>query len=102
MIIVCSLADQKSICQSVNASHLISVVDPGYQPETPHNIQNHLKLGFDDIIEIKEENTEILQRFSTYAQLMEKDLDELAKLSKELRAELDLFTQASTMSKPKT
>ena len=49
--------------------------------------------------EIKEENTEILQRFSTYAQLMEKDLDELAKLSKELRAELDLFTQASTMSK---
>jgi len=49
--------------------------------------------------EIKEENTEILQRFSTYAQFMEKDLDELVKLSKELRAELDLFTQASTMSK---
>ena len=47
MIIVCSLADQKNICQSVNASHLISVVDPGYQPETPHNIHNHLKLGFD-------------------------------------------------------
>ena len=42
--------------------------------------------------EIKEENIEILQRFSTYAQLMEKDLDELVKLSKELRAELDLFT----------
>ena len=56
MIIVCSLADQKSICQSVNASHLVSVVDPGYQPDTPHNIQNHLKLGFDDIIEIKDEN----------------------------------------------
>ena len=49
--------------------------------------------------EIKEENIEILQRFSTYAQLMEKDLDELAKLSKELRAELNLFTQASTKSK---
>ena len=49
--------------------------------------------------EIKEENIEILQRFSTYAQLMEKDLDELVKLSKELRAKLDLFTQASTMSK---
>ncbi len=57
MIIVCSLADQKNICQTVNASHLISVIDPGYQPETPQNIQNHLKLGFDDIIEIKEENT---------------------------------------------
>ena len=48
--------------------------------------------------EIKEENTEILQKFSTYAQFMEKDLDELVKLSKELRAQLDLFTQASTMS----
>ena len=52
--------------------------------------------------EIKEENIEILQRFSTYAQFMEKDLDELVKLSKELRAELDLFTQASTLNKPKT
>ena len=49
--------------------------------------------------EIKEENIEILQRFSTYAQFMEKDLDELVKLSKELRAELDLLTQASTMNK---
>ena len=49
--------------------------------------------------EIKEENTEILQKFSTYAQFMEKDLDELVKLSKELRAQLDLFTQASMMSK---
>ena len=49
--------------------------------------------------EIKEENIEILQRFNTYAQFMEKDLDELVKLSKELRAELDLFTQAATLSK---
>ena len=49
--------------------------------------------------EIKEENTEILQKFSTYAQFMEKDLDELVKLSKELRAELDLFTQESTKIK---
>ena len=49
--------------------------------------------------EIKEENTELLQRFSTYAQFMEKDLDELVKLSKELRAELDLFTQESTKIK---
>ena len=52
--------------------------------------------------EIKEENIEILQRFNTYAQFMEKDLDELVKLSKELRAELDLITQASTKNKPKT
>lgn len=49
--------------------------------------------------EIKEENIEILQRFSTYAQFMEKDLDELVKLSKKLRAQLDLSTQASTKSK---
>ena len=49
--------------------------------------------------EIKEENTELLQRFRTYAQFMEKDLDELVKLSKELRAELDLFTQESTKIK---
>ena len=51
--------------------------------------------------EIKEENTEILQRFSTYAQFMEKDLDELVKLSKELRAELDLFTQESIIRNQK-
>ena len=49
--------------------------------------------------EIKEENTDLQQRFSIYAQFMEKDLDELVKLSKELRAELDLITQASTKSK---
>ena len=52
--------------------------------------------------EIKEKNTDLQQRFSIYAQFMEKDLDELVKLSKELRAELDLFTQASTKNKPKT
>ena len=52
--------------------------------------------------EIKEENTDLQQRFSSNAQFMEKDLDELVKLSKELRAELDLFTQASTKNKPKT
>ena len=39
--------------------------------------------------EIKEENTELLQRFSTYAGFMEKDQKELARLSMELRAELD-------------
>ena len=52
--------------------------------------------------EIIEENTDLQQRFSIYAQFMEKDFDELVKLSKELRAELDLFTQASTKNKPKT
>ena len=39
--------------------------------------------------EIKEENTELLQRFSIYAGFMEKDQKELVRLSMELRAELD-------------
>ena len=40
-------------------------------------------------MKIKEENTELLQRFSTYAGFMEKDQKELVRLSMELRAELD-------------
>ena len=54
MIIVCSLSDHKHVCNSVEADHLISVIDPGYEPKTPTNIKYHLKLGFDDIIEINE------------------------------------------------
>ena len=56
MIIVSSLKDFSNICESVNPSHLISVIDPGFQPTTPPNIEKHLKLGFDDIVEIKDEN----------------------------------------------
>ena len=56
MIIVCSLPDHRNVCESVKASHLISVVDPGFQPETPSCVKSHLKLGFDDIVDIKEEN----------------------------------------------
>ena len=56
MIIVSSLKDFPSICESVNPSHLISVIDPGFQPTTPSNIEKHLKLGFDDIVEIKGDN----------------------------------------------
>ena len=56
MIVVCSLPDHRNVCESVNASHLISVIDPGFQPKTPSCVEKHLKLGFDDIIEIKEEN----------------------------------------------
>ena len=57
MIIVCSLPDHRNVCESVNASHLISVVDPGYEPETPYTVKNHLKLGFDDIINIDPNNS---------------------------------------------
>ena len=56
MIIVTSLKDHAQVCQSVNASHLISVIDPGYEPNTPEIVKNHLKLGFDDIVEINKNN----------------------------------------------
>ena len=56
MIIVCSLSDHKHVCENVKANHLISVIDPGYEPKTPANVKYHLKLGFDDIIEINENN----------------------------------------------
>ena len=39
--------------------------------------------------QIREENTELLEIFFTYARFMKKDLDELLELSIELRTELD-------------
>ena len=57
MIIVCSLHDLESVCSSVKPSHIISVIDPGYEPETPQDVQNHLILNFDDIVTISEDNT---------------------------------------------
>ena len=56
MIVVCSLSDLESVCNSIKPSHIISVIDPGYIPKTPKDTQNHLKLGFDDIVEIKKNN----------------------------------------------
>ena len=56
MIIVCSLSDLVNVCESVKPKYLISVIDPGYEPETPKFVQNHLKLGFDDIIKVSSEN----------------------------------------------
>jgi len=56
MIIVCSLNDLLDVCESVKPKYLISVIDPGYEPETPKSVQNHLKLGFDDIINISSNN----------------------------------------------
>ena len=35
MIIVCSLSDLVDVCESVKPKYLISVIDPGYEPETP-------------------------------------------------------------------
>ena len=56
MIIVCSLSDVVEVCESVKPKYLISVIDPGYAPETPKSVQKHLKLGFDDIVKISSDN----------------------------------------------
>lgn len=56
MIIVCSLKDLESVCDSVKPSHVISVIDPGYAPETPIGVKYHLKLEFDDIIDVDTKN----------------------------------------------
>ena len=56
MIIVCSLHDLLSVCDSVKPKYLISVIDPGYEPKTPKNVNKHLKLGFDDIIKVNKDN----------------------------------------------
>ena len=56
MIIVCSLKDLKIVCESSNPSHVISVIDPGYAPDTPAGVDYHLKLGFDDIVEVSANN----------------------------------------------
>ena len=52
MIIVCSLKDHVKVCVDYNINYLISVIDPGFEPKTPNNVDYHLKLGFDDIEEI--------------------------------------------------
>ena len=56
MIIVCSLKDLETVCESTQPSHVISVIDPGYAPKTPAGVKNHLKLGFDDIIKVSVDN----------------------------------------------
>jgi len=56
MIIVCSLKDLETVCESVKPSHVISVIDPGYAPDTPKGVDYHLKLGFDDIVNVSPDN----------------------------------------------
>ena len=56
MIIVCSLKDLNTVCNSLKPKNLISVIDPGFEPETPSSVKNHLKLGFDDILEVRRDN----------------------------------------------
>ncbi len=54
MIVVCSLADFENVCESIKPSHAISVIDPGFEPNTPKNVKHHLKIGFDDIVSIND------------------------------------------------
>ena len=56
MIVVCSLKDLEIVCENISPTHVISVIDPGYAPETPKGVKNHLKLGFDDIVQISPDN----------------------------------------------
>tara|TARA_Y100000590_G_scaffold269143_1_gene302242 strand:+ start:531 stop:1109 length:579 start_codon:yes stop_codon:yes gene_type:complete len=72
MIIVTSLKDHANVCKSLNASHLISVIDPGFAPDTPYNVKHHLRLGFDDITEINSKN--FIHRKSSFVQT--KNIDE--------------------------
>ena len=50
------MKDLETVCESISPSHVISVIDPGYAPETPKGVRYHLKLGFDDIIQISPDN----------------------------------------------
>ena len=56
MIVVCSLKDLENVCENINPSHVISVIDPGYAPSTPKGVSKHLILGFDDITKISPNN----------------------------------------------
>ena len=63
MIVVCCLKDLETICESVNPSHVISVIDPGFEPLTPKGVKYHLKLGCDDILKVSSDNK--IYRFNT-------------------------------------
>ena len=51
-------------------------------------IQEIHKVATPEQVKVKEENTELLEIFFTYDRFMKKDLNELQKLSTELRTEL--------------
>ena len=70
MIIVCSLNDLVSVCNSIKPKYLISVIDPGYAPDTPDKVEKHLKLGFDDITKISEDNIMFRTNIDSIPQLL--------------------------------
>ena len=51
-------------------------------------IQEIHKIKAPEQVKAREENTELLDIFFTYERFMKQDLDELLKLSRELRVEL--------------
>ena len=85
MIIVSSLKDLNKVCEKNNPSHLISVIDPGFEPITPNGVPNHLKLGLDDIIEIKIENT-VYRNNNTNLEINDQVLPNLNHINKIIKS----------------
>ena len=89
MIVVCSLDDLVSVCSSIKPKYLISVIDPGYEPETPKDVKYHLKLGFDDIIEISESNHIFRNNLEEIPQLLpnQKHIDSIVDFSSNISSD---------------
>ena len=87
MIIVCSLSDLVNVCESVKPKFVISVIDPGFAPETPKGVKNHLKLGFDDILKISSENKIFRQNTDAIPQTLpsEKHVNSIIEFTKNLK-----------------
>ena len=81
MIIVCSLYDQKNVCESSKASHLISVIDSGLEPKTPKFVKKHLILHFDDIVEVRKDN-KIYRKLSLFDEQVLPNQEHINKIIK--------------------
>jgi len=92
MIYVCSLNDVESICSSIKPKYLISVIDPGYAPETPKGVLNHLKLGFDDIVKVSETNHIFRDNIDKIPQILpnQNHLNSIIKFTNKLKADEDI------------
>jgi hypothetical protein len=44
MIVVCSLNDLPNVCESIQPKYVVSVIDPGYAPETPKGVKKSFKV----------------------------------------------------------
>ncbi len=92
MIIVCSLNDLVSVCNSIKPKYLISVIDPGYAPDTPDKVEKHLKLGFDDITKISEDNIMFRTNIDSIPQLLpnEQHVESIINFTKDCKVKDDI------------